>query len=215
MSEIDKYYQILRLNPGASEEEIKEAYKDLVKVWHPDRFSDDPNIQKIATEKIKEIDEAFKQLLIWAGGPPQKEKEIPEPQLEVRTERPETSGSIIIQTKSEDAVIVIKVLSVGGSAVIEVDDEYPVLQHFPSCDRPRGRLPWPLSKFQPFRFTIRLCKRTKGEVICGIEFPTPLDVDKKSEPIIFDHSQVEEGLNLFLSGARPDGEVSIRYLPDL
>ncbi|MGD0917795.1 MAG: J domain-containing protein, partial [Thermodesulfobacteriota bacterium] len=37
MSEMDKYHQIMGLNPGASEKEIVEAYKDLVKVWHPDR----------------------------------------------------------------------------------------------------------------------------------------------------------------------------------
>ena len=29
MSEMDKYYQILGLNPGTLKEEIKEAYKDL------------------------------------------------------------------------------------------------------------------------------------------------------------------------------------------
>ncbi len=67
MDEMHKYYQILGLKPGASEKEILEAYKVLIKVWQPGRFSDDPNVQKIATEKIKEIDEAFKQLLIWIG----------------------------------------------------------------------------------------------------------------------------------------------------
>jgi hypothetical protein len=64
MSNLDKYYEILGLKPEASEKEIIEAYKVLVKVWNPDRFSDDPHIQRIATEKIKEIDQAFKQLLI-------------------------------------------------------------------------------------------------------------------------------------------------------
>jgi curved DNA-binding protein CbpA len=64
MIEKDKHYQILGLKSGATEKEIVEAYKVLVKVWNPDRFKDDPQIQKIATQKIKEIDEAFKQLLI-------------------------------------------------------------------------------------------------------------------------------------------------------
>jgi len=81
MDEMDKYYQIFGLKPGASEKEIVEAYKVLVKVWNPDRFSDDPNIQKIATEKIKKIDEAFKQLLIRvashheSGTPPTSQQE--------------------------------------------------------------------------------------------------------------------------------------------
>jgi formylglycine-generating enzyme required for sulfatase activity len=115
MDEMDKYYQVLGLKPGASEKEIVEAYKVLVKVWNPDRFSDDPGIQRIAIEKIKEIDEAFKQLLIWAGSPPQKEKEIPEPQIEGRTEPPETKGGIVIQTEPEGAVIAINGELVGIS----------------------------------------------------------------------------------------------------
>jgi len=76
MSDMDKYYQILGLKPGASEKEVLEAYKVLVKVWNPDRFSDDPNIQKMATEKIKEIDEAFKQVLVWAGSRLEKKRKF-------------------------------------------------------------------------------------------------------------------------------------------
>jgi len=81
MDEMDKYYQILGLKPEATEKEIVEAYKVLVKVWQPDRFSNDPNVQKIATEKIKEIDEAFKQLLVGvashheSGTPPTSHQE--------------------------------------------------------------------------------------------------------------------------------------------
>ena len=37
-------YEILGVNMEASEQEIKEAYKNLVKVWHPDRFSHDPKL---------------------------------------------------------------------------------------------------------------------------------------------------------------------------
>ena len=55
MSEMDDYYRLLGLNPGASEEEIKEAYKDLIKVWHPDRFSNDPRLKEKANEKLREI----------------------------------------------------------------------------------------------------------------------------------------------------------------
>ena len=55
MSDIDKYYEILGLNLGASEEEIKQAYRDLVNVWHPDRFSDNERLEEKASEKLKEI----------------------------------------------------------------------------------------------------------------------------------------------------------------
>jgi Flp pilus assembly protein TadD len=67
MNEMDKYYQILGLNPGASEEEIKQAYKDLVKVWHPDRFSD-PRLKEKANEKLKEINFAYEKLKSYIAG---------------------------------------------------------------------------------------------------------------------------------------------------
>lgn len=59
---IEKFYEILELNLGASQEEVKDAYRDLAKVWHPDRFSQDPNLQIKAQEKLKLINEAYEKL---------------------------------------------------------------------------------------------------------------------------------------------------------
>lgn len=39
MNDIAKCYEILGLKPEASPAEVKEAYRDLVKVWHPDRVN--------------------------------------------------------------------------------------------------------------------------------------------------------------------------------
>ena len=56
---INRYIEILGLKPGASEEEITQTYRDLVNVWHPDRFVGNPRLQKKAEEKIKEINLAY------------------------------------------------------------------------------------------------------------------------------------------------------------
>ena len=53
------YYKTLGLAPGTSRQDIKKAYRQLVKVWHPDNFSNRPQQQQEAEEKIKQINEAY------------------------------------------------------------------------------------------------------------------------------------------------------------
>ena len=54
MAEKKNYYEILGVSKNATEEEIKAAYKKLVKQYHPDLHPND----KLAAEKFKEINEA-------------------------------------------------------------------------------------------------------------------------------------------------------------
>ncbi len=54
MAEKKNYYEILGVNKDASDEEIRAAYKKLVKQYHPDLHPND----KLAAEKFKEINEA-------------------------------------------------------------------------------------------------------------------------------------------------------------
>jgi hypothetical protein len=62
MNELEKSYQILNLEPGVSLAEIKQAYRDLVRVWHPDRFGHDERLRSVAQEKLKEINGAYELL---------------------------------------------------------------------------------------------------------------------------------------------------------
>lgn len=50
------YYEILKISRDADENEIKNAYKKLVKKYHPDLFVAD---KEFAEKKIKEINEAY------------------------------------------------------------------------------------------------------------------------------------------------------------
>lgn len=54
--------EILTLKPSATPSEIKEAYRDLVKVWHPDRFGDDLRLRQKAELHLKLINEAYRVL---------------------------------------------------------------------------------------------------------------------------------------------------------
>ena len=69
MDDMKRYYEILELEPGASPEEVKRAYRDLAKVWHPDRFSHDPPLQQKAQEKLKEINRAYERLSSYRPDP--------------------------------------------------------------------------------------------------------------------------------------------------
>lgn len=62
-TELDWAYDVLGVKPGVSDRELKAAHRDLTKVWHPDRFGHDPRLQDKAQEKLKEINEAYDQLI--------------------------------------------------------------------------------------------------------------------------------------------------------
>jgi curved DNA-binding protein CbpA len=59
--------EILALRPGASPAEIKETYRDLVKVWHPDRFGNDVRLRQKAELQLKLINEAYRILQSNSG----------------------------------------------------------------------------------------------------------------------------------------------------
>ncbi|MDZ8187489.1 MAG: dynamin family protein [Nostoc sp. ChiSLP02] len=56
---IVRAYSILGLQSTASLAEIKQAYRNLVKQWHPDLFVGKPQLQKQAEEKMHLVNEAY------------------------------------------------------------------------------------------------------------------------------------------------------------
>lgn len=58
MADKRDYYEVLGISKGASDDEIKHAYKSLARKYHPDLHPDD----KEAESKMKEINEAYEVL---------------------------------------------------------------------------------------------------------------------------------------------------------
>jgi hypothetical protein len=53
-------YTVLEVSPMATAEELRVAYTDLVKMYHPDRYQQEPErLRRKAEEKLKEIVEAY------------------------------------------------------------------------------------------------------------------------------------------------------------
>lgn len=56
---LEQHYKVLGLEPGASLDEVNQAYKDLVFIWHPDRVpQENERLVKKSVEKIQQINEA-------------------------------------------------------------------------------------------------------------------------------------------------------------
>lgn len=54
-------YKILGVPEDASDEEIKKAYRELARNYHPDNYHDNP-LEDLAQEKMKEINAAYEQI---------------------------------------------------------------------------------------------------------------------------------------------------------
>ena len=61
-------YQTLGVNPDATNEEVKTAYRSLVKKYHPDRYAtQSEQAQKAAAEKFKQIQDAYEKIKAARG----------------------------------------------------------------------------------------------------------------------------------------------------
>ena len=107
--EIQHCLKILELDEKATLDDAKACYKDLVNIWHPDRFSNNPRLKQKAEDKLKEINVAYETVVSFLSsqhsGEPQGTPESEAwniPATEMRTNaNPETQSH---KTGSETAV---------------------------------------------------------------------------------------------------------------
>ena len=51
-------YKILGVNPNATDDEVKTAYREMARKYHPDNYSNNP-LSELAQEKMQEANEAY------------------------------------------------------------------------------------------------------------------------------------------------------------
>ena len=54
-------YQVLNISSNATDDEVKKAYRDLARKYHPDNYHDNP-LADLAQEKMKEINAAYDEI---------------------------------------------------------------------------------------------------------------------------------------------------------
>ena len=62
-------YKVLGVSPNATDEQVKAAYRELARKYHPDNYQNNP-LADLASEKMKEINEAYDEIqkMRKAGG---------------------------------------------------------------------------------------------------------------------------------------------------
>ena len=65
-NDMDDPYKVLGLDRNATDEEIKAAYRELVKKYHPDKYQDNP-LADLAQEKLMEVNEAYDLMMRGKG----------------------------------------------------------------------------------------------------------------------------------------------------
>ena len=116
MNEINRFYKILELEPEAPLEEVKKAYRDLVKVWHPDRFQDSQRLQKKANEKLSAINEAYEKIICHNSHKEQTIREKPEESI-----CEERSGRVNQERKTGDCFTAVDLVSLLGKSINNID----------------------------------------------------------------------------------------------
>ena len=54
-------YKVLGVSPNATDDEIKQAYRELARKYHPDKYRDS-DLSDLAEEKMKEINAAYEEI---------------------------------------------------------------------------------------------------------------------------------------------------------
>ncbi|MGC9195626.1 MAG: J domain-containing protein [Syntrophobacteraceae bacterium] len=92
---LDDDFRTLGLEPDAQPSEVKRAYRNLVKKWHPDRHQmESYETRALAEKKFLEIDEAYRRISKTWGPAPQKPRTSKRDSSRVRPAAPRPDAAL-------------------------------------------------------------------------------------------------------------------------
>lgn len=76
--------RILGITPDTSINEMHQAYRDLVLVWHPDKYVNNPRLRDKAEKQLKQINMAYDMLIQFLSDREQTSQELEHEEPEER-----------------------------------------------------------------------------------------------------------------------------------
>lgn len=76
---VEEYLNIMDLKSDVGIDQLRQKYRDLIFVWHPDRFPGNSRLQADAEAKLKEINGAYEFLLGYLAAPNHDQQQSNEP----------------------------------------------------------------------------------------------------------------------------------------
>ena len=137
-------FDILEVKPESPFKEVKRAYREMAKVWHPDRFPNDPSLQSKGQEKLKQINRAYEKLQVFFENPEAYKVApgmSPDPQA---TPSANTQSASTAAAKDYEAACRIKPQNQGAKEGAILSIIYDVLRNYspsPSCLYLRPNIP--------------------------------------------------------------------------
>src|ERR1043166_3874517 len=182
--EMKACYRMLEIEPGCSPHLVKEAYRELVKVWHPDRFQNDPNLRQRANAKLQELNHAFDLITAFLAKTPtrhqvlQTESEAIRSATEYRGDVELLTPNTIPHARNQDYLRAVSALGDGN----RIRDT--VFQHAHELSREKFSS-WPLTaKFQAR--VINLCSKRYVRLELAKEIEYAREAKVSGEAIVRD-----------------------------
>ncbi len=94
--DVQDAFRVLGVEPGSTGEEIRVAYRDLVAVWHPDKYAHNERLWQKAHDQLKEINAAYDLLRGYDVGT------YASPSQEPNAEEPATRSQEYSEEQPED-----------------------------------------------------------------------------------------------------------------
>ena len=118
--DVRRCFEILELESGASPDDAKQAYKDIVNVWHPDRFSNNPRLRRKAEKKLKEVNVAYETVKSFLAGRHVEREQQTAPKTQAEAEVPSRAMADAGYYKAQEKDKTEVAVEIGTRMILEV-----------------------------------------------------------------------------------------------